>query len=177
MAKAVFITRKIPDIGIRMLKERGYEVDVNLKDSVLSQKQIIKSLKKKTCDAVLVLLTDRVDSAIFNVAPSVKIYANCAAGYDNIDIIEAKKRGITVTNAPAPLATEAVAEHVIALMFALATRIVEADKFVRRGKYKKWLPMNFMGINLAGKTLGLIGAGRIGERVARLASDWVSRLF
>ncbi|OGI82054.1 hypothetical protein A3I25_00840 [Candidatus Nomurabacteria bacterium RIFCSPLOWO2_02_FULL_42_17] len=170
MAKAVFITRKIPDIGIRMLKERGYEVDVNLKDSVLSQKQIIKSLKKKTYDAVLVLLTDRVDSAIFNVAPSVKIYANCAAGYDNIDIIEAKKRGITVTNAPAPLATEAVAEHVIALMFALATRIVEADKFVRRGKYKKWLPMNFMGINLAGKTLGLIGAGRIGERVARLAS-------
>ena len=153
-----------------MLKERGYEVDVNLKDSVLSQKQIIKSLKKKTYDAVLVLLTDRVDSAIFNVAPSVKIYANCAAGYDNIDIIEAKKRGITVTNAPAPLATEAVAEHVIALMFALATRIVEADKFVRRGKYKKWLPMNFMGINLAGKTLGLIGAGRIGERVARLAS-------
>ena len=170
MAKAVFITRKIPDIGIRMLKERGYEVDVNLKDSVLSQKQIIKSLKKKTYDAVLVLLTDRVDSAIFNAAPSVKIYANCAAGYDNIDIIEAKKRGITVTNAPAPLATEAVAEHVIALMFALATRIVEADKFVRRGKYKKWLPMNFMGINLAGKTLGLIGAGRIGERVARLAS-------
>jgi len=153
-----------------MLKERGYEVDVNLKDSVLSQKQIIKSLKKKTYDAVLVLLTDRVDSAIFNAAPSVKIYANCAAGYDNIDIIEAKKRGITVTNAPAPLATEAVAEHVIALMFALATRIVEADKFVRRGKYKKWLPMNFMGINLAGKTLGLIGAGRIGERVARLAS-------
>lgn len=68
------------------------------------------------------------------------------------------------------LTTEAVAEHVIALMFALATRIVEADKFVRRGKYKKWLPMNFMGINLAGKTLGLIGAGRIGERVARLAS-------
>ena len=153
-----------------MLKERGYEVDVNLKDSVLSQKQIIKSLKKKTYDAVLVLLTDRVNSTIFNAAPTVKIYADCAAGYDNIDIIEAKKRGITVTNAPAPLATEAVAEHVIALMFALATRIVEADKFVRRGKYKKWLPMNFMGINLAGKTLGLIGAGRIGERVARLAS-------
>ena len=153
-----------------MLKERGYEVDINLKDSVLSQKQIIKFLKKKSYDAVLVLLTDRVNSTIFNAAPTVKIYADCAAGYDNIDIIEAKKRGITVTNAPAPLATEAVAEHVIALMFALATRIVEADKFVRRGKYKKWLPMNFMGINLAGKTLGLIGAGRIGERVARLAS-------
>ena len=170
MAKAVFITRKIPDVGIRMLKERGYEVDINLKDSVLSQKQIIKFLKKKSYDAVLVLLTDRVNSTIFNAAPTVKIYADCAAGYDNIDIIEAKKRGITVTNAPAPLASEAVAEHVIALMFALAVRIVEADKFVRQGKYKKWSPTAFLKTSLAGKTLGLIGAGRIGEKVARLSN-------
>jgi len=141
-------------------------VDMNPKDSIPTQKQIISYLKKKEYDAVLCLLTDKIDAKIFDAVPNIKLYANYATGYDNIDIAEAKKRNIVVTNAPAELSSEAVAEHTIALMFALAARIVEADEFVRRGKYKGWSPMNFVGMDLLGKTLGLIGAGQIGRRVA-----------
>ena len=166
MTKNIFITGKIPEMGINKLKEKGYAVDVNPKSSIPTQKEIINFLKKKPYDAVLTLLTDRIDAKVFDAAPSVKLYANYASGFDNIDIKEAKNRGITVTNAPAERTSEAVAEHMIALMLALATRIVEADKFVCKGKYKGWSPSIFIGTDIMGKTLGLIGAGHIGERVA-----------
>lgn len=166
MSKSVFITGTIPEIGLRMLKEKGYQVDVNPKDAILSQRKLISFLKKKPYDAALTLLTDRIDATVFAAVPGVKLYANYATGFDNIDIKEAKARGIAVTNAPADLSSEAVAEHTIALMFALAARIVEADEFVRRGKYKGWSPSHFIGTDILGKTLGLVGAGRIGERVA-----------
>ncbi|MEI8337532.1 MAG: D-glycerate dehydrogenase [bacterium] len=166
MTKNIFVTRKIPDIGIKMLEEKGYSLDINPKNYPLSQKEIIKYLKKKPYDAVLSLLTDKIDSKVFESAPSVKLYANYATGFDNVDINEAKIRGIAVTNSPGNLTAEAVAEHTIALMLALAARIVEADEFVRQKKYKGWEPMNFIGTDLLGKTLGLVGAGRIGDRVA-----------
>ena len=166
MSKSVFITGKIPRVGISKLKEKGYAVDINPEDSIATQKEIIQFLKKKPYDAVLTMLTDPIDLRVFEAAPSVKLYANYASGFENIDIAEAKRRGITVTNAPAALTSEAVAEHTIALMLALAARIVEADEFVRHGKYKGWQPMNFIGTDIMGKTLGLVGAGRIGERVA-----------
>jgi glyoxylate reductase len=166
MSKKVFITRKIPDVGIKMLQDKGYEVDVYPKDAAPSQRKLKHILKKGNYDAVISLLTDKVDASVFAVAPSVKFYVNYATGFDNIDVAEAKKNGIKVANAPADLASEAVAEHTIALMLALAARIVEADEAVRRGKFKGWAPMNFIGTDVLGKTLGLIGAGRIGERVA-----------
>lgn len=166
MVKNIFITRKIPSIGVSLLLQKGYVVDVNPRDSILTPKQLIKFLQKKPYDAVVSLLTDRIDTSIFEAVPDIKMYANYATGYDNIDIIEAKNHGITVSNAPADLSSEAVAEHTIALMLALAARIVEADEFVRRGKYKGWEPMGFIGTDVLGKTLGLIGAGRIGKRVA-----------
>ncbi len=149
-----------------MLEEKGYSLDIYPKNLPLTQKDLIKLLKRKPYDAVLSLLTDHIDSKVFDNVPSVKLYANYATGFDNIDIDEAKKRGITVTNSPGDITSEAVAEHTIALMLALSARIVEADEFVRRKKYKGWEPMNFIGTDLLGKTLGLIGAGRIGERVA-----------
>ena len=165
MDKTVFITRKIPDKAIKMLESKGYLIDMNLKEAIPTQKQIIKALKRKPYDAVITLLTDPINAEVFDAVPEIRMYANYASGYDNIDTIEAKKRGITITNAPSTLASEAVAEHTIVLMLALAARIVEADRFVRRGKYKGWSPMNFIGTDILGKTLGLVGAGRIGERV------------
>lgn len=159
----------IPDAGIRMLKEKGYTVDINPKGSIPSQRKIISFLKRKPYDAVLTLLTDKIDGKMFDAAPSVKLYANYAIGFDNFDTAEAKKRGILLTNAPGELTTEAVAEHTIALMFALSARIVEADEFMRRNKYKGWSPMEFIGTDTFNKTLGLIGAGRIGKRVAHYA--------
>lgn len=169
MNTKVFVTRRIPDVGISVLRDRGYEVEVYPKDRIPSQKEIIKFLKRGKFDAVISLLTDKIDTRVFDAAPSVKIFANYATGFDNVDIAEAKKRGVVVTNAPAPQTAESVAEHTIALMLALAARIVEADEYVRRKKYKGWAPMNFVGVDILGKTLGLIGAGRIGERVAYYA--------
>ncbi len=166
MSKKIFITRKIPEVGIEILKSKGYEVEVNPKDKALSQKELIKYLQKGNYDAVLCLLTDKIDANVFEKAPSVKIFANYASGFDNIDVVEAKKRGVVIANAPAEFTSEAVAEHALAMMFALATRITEADNFVRKGKYKGWMPMNLIGVDLLGKTLGLVGAGRIGSRVA-----------
>ncbi len=165
MTKKVFVSRKIPEIGISMLKEKGYEVDVYMKDIVPDQKELIHYLRKKPYDAVLSLLTDKIDSAVFSASPSTKIFANYAMGFDNMDVEEAKNRGISLTNTPGAFA-DCIAEHAIALIFALTTRLVEGDKYVRAGKYKGWTPMNFIGGDVCGKTLGLIGAGKIGSKVA-----------
>jgi len=169
MAKAVFVTRKIPEIGIHKLKDKGYEVDVNESESIPTQDELLGFLKKKQYDAAITLLTDKIDAKVFDAVPSVKLYANYATGFDNIDVAEASKHGISVANAPAELTSEAVAEHTIALMLALAARIVEADEYVRKGLYQGWAPMNFIGTDVLGKTLGIVGAGRIGGRVGKYA--------
>jgi glyoxylate reductase len=135
-----------------------------------TSRELVKALKRKPYDAVVSSWPEPIGAEVFDRFPSVKIYANFTIGYDNIDITEAKKRGIIVTNAPALSATEAVAEHAIALMLALAARIVEADEFIRRGKFKGWSAVDFIGTDIIGKTLGIIGAGRIGERVAHYAN-------
>lgn len=169
MNKKIFITREIPEKGLNMLRAKGYEVDVFHKNESIGKKRLIQALKRKNYDAVLCLLTDHIDADIFDSAPTVKLYANYATGFDNIDVSSAFARGITITNAPTEASCEAVAEHAIALMLALANKIVEADDFVRQKKYKGWSPMNFVGTNIFGKTFGLIGAGRIGERTAHYA--------
>ena len=161
----VYVTRRIPEPGIKKLVEAGYEVDVNPEDRVLSKEELIEALKQKPYDAVLCLLTDKIDAEVFDAAPQAKIFANYAVGYNNIDLEEAKKRGIIITNTPGVL-TQTVAEHTFALMLAIAHRVVEADKFTRAGKYKGWAPMLFLGTDVSEKTLGIIGLGRIGSRVA-----------
>jgi len=162
----VYVTRKIPERGIAMLKEKGYEVDVSEKDGVLTKDELATALRTKPYDAVLCLLTDTIDKDAFNAAaPSIKIFSNYAVGFNNIDVPEAKARGIMITNTPGVL-TETVAEHAFALILAMASRIVEADTFTRAGKYTGWAPMMFLGTDVSHKTLGILGAGRIGSRVA-----------
>ncbi len=148
-----------------MLREEGYEVDVNSEDKVLSKDELLGILRGGEYDAVLCLLTDVIDKDVFDASSSVKIFSNYAVGYNNIDIDEAKQRGIMVTNTPGVL-TDTVAEHTVSLLLSLVCRIPEADKFVRDGKYEGWAPEMFLGNDLKGKTLGLVGAGRIGSRVA-----------
>lgn len=167
----VYITRKIPEAGIKMLKEKKYEVDVNPEDRVLAKEELISILKSKPYDAVLSLLTDKIDAEVLTAAgPQLKIVANYAVGYDNLDLEAGKQRKIFMTNTPEVL-TESVAEHTIALLFAIARRIVESDQFMRDGKYTGWAPMMFLGNDLLGKTLGLVGMGRIGGAVARRMCD------
>ncbi len=161
----IFITRKVPETGINLLKENGYEIDVSPHDRVLSKEELVSALKQKPYDAVLCLLTDKIDAEIFEASPNAKIFANYAVGFNNIDIEEAKRRGIVVTNTPDVL-TDTVAEHTFALIMAIAHRVAEADKFVRDGKYEGWAPELLLGTDIKGKTLGILGAGRIGARVA-----------
>lgn len=160
---------EIPKEGIELLRGAGHDVDMSEKDGVLTREELIAVLKKKPYDAVLTTLNDQCTEDIVDAAPSVKIIANYAVGFDNIDVEVMKKRGIVVTNTPGVL-TDAVAEHTAALMFAVAKRIPEADRYTRAGKYKGWGPMLMLGTQLGGMTLGLIGAGRIGSRVAEIAS-------
>lgn len=162
----IFITRAIPDRGINILKEKGYEVVVSPHDKVLSKEELIDFLKKGQYDAVLCLLTDKIDGEVLDAAgKQCKVFANYAVGFDNIDVTSAKEREIMITNTPGVL-TETVAEHTFALMLAIAHRVAEADRFTRAGKYIGWEPMLLLGNDVSKKTLGIVGLGRIGSRVA-----------
>lgn len=165
----IFVTRKIPSEGIVLLIDHKYDVTVSEKDGVLTKEELITALKKKEYDAVLCLLTDTIDAEVFDAAPKAKIFANYAVGFNNIDLVAAKARGITITNTPDVL-TDSVAEFTFTLLLAISKRIVESDVFMRAGKYTGWAPELLLGTDLKGKTLGLLGAGRIGSRVAYMAS-------
>ena len=166
----IYITRKIPEAGIKMLQDKGYDVDINPKDKVLSKKELIKALGKKEYDAVLCLLTDKIDGDVFNAVPKAKIFANYAVGFDNMDLGAARERNIKVSNTPSVL-TDAVAEHAVALILAISRRVVEADKITRAGKYHGWEPMMYLGNSIIGKTVGILGLGRIGIRVAQILAN------
>lgn len=164
MAK-IYVTRKIPESGINKLKEKGYEIDINPEDKVLSKEELLEALKQKEYDAVLCLLTDKIDGEVFDAAPNAKIFANYAVGFNNIDLNAAKEKGKMISNTPGVL-TETVAEYTFTLLLAIAHRVVEADRFTRAGNYKGWAPMLLLGTDLSKKTLGIVGLGRIGSRVA-----------
>lgn len=168
--KKVYITRAIPEIGIKMLTDKGYEVDINKENRPLTKAELIGALKQKEYDAVLTLLTDNIDAEVMDSAPTVKIYANFAIGFNNFNVEEAKKRNIYLTNTPGGGA-DRVAEHTWALILALSCRIVEGDSYMRGGKYNGWDPMLLHGTKLAGKTLGILGSGRIGADVAHRAKN------
>ena len=165
----VYITRRIPEPGIEMIRKE-HDVEVNPYDRVLTREELLQAVKGR--DGIHCLLTDKIDAEVFDAAgPQLKVVSNYAVGYDNIDVDEATKRGIVVTNTPGVL-TETTADLAWALIMSVARRIVEADKFTRAGKYDGWAPMLFLGQDIYGKTLGIIGMGRIGQAVARRAKGF-----
>lgn len=138
-------------------------------DRVLSKGELIEFLRKDGYDAVLCLLTDHIDGDVLEAAsPQCKIFSNMAVGFDNVDVKTAQARGIMVTNTPGVL-TNTVAEHTFSLMLAIAHRIPESDRFTRAGQYKGWEPLLLLGTDVSEKTLGIVGLGRIGSRVAHHA--------
>lgn len=158
----IFVTRIIPAPGLELLR-KYHDLEINSEDRVLSKQEIMQGLKGK--DGLLCLLTDTIDEEIIESAPNLKMIANYAVGYNNIDVKTATKHKIPVSNTPDVL-TDTTAEMAWALLFSVARRIVEADKFTRQGKFKGWAPMLMHGQDVTGKTLGVIGAGRIGEAFA-----------
>ena len=162
----VFVAEAIPESGIKLLK-KTCDVTISKKNRVLSKKELIAGIKGK--DALLSMLTDKIDDSILKTNPKLKVVANYAVGFDNIDVKAATARGILVTNTPGVL-TDAVADHACALMLAITRRVVESDKYLRAGKYTHWGPMLLLGGDFKEKTLGILGLGRIGSAVAERMS-------
>jgi glyoxylate reductase len=167
MAK-IFVTRRIPLVGIEMLSRAGHEVVISEKSSPMTKDELIAVLKGGNFSAVMSVLTDTIDRDVFDSAPTVKIFANYAIGFDNFDVAEGKKRGVFLSSARGGGA-ERVSEHTWALILALACHVVDSDRFVREGRYVGFDPLIFHGTELSGKTLGIIGTGQIGSAVAHKA--------
>lgn len=172
----IFVTRKIPGKALDKLTSSGHEVETSVFDRPLSEEELLE--KGRGADALLTLLTDRVNGDVIDaIGPQLKIVSNYAVGFDNVNVKDATERGVVVTNTPSDEVNEAVAEHTWALILSLARRVVEADEATRRGAYKGWEPNIFLGRTLLGKTLGIVGLGRIGSMVAGRAKGYQMRLI
>jgi len=162
----VYVTRELPERGLKIVKQY-FDTEVWAEYAPPPKKVIIE--KAKNADALASLLSDKIDTEVFDAAPKLKIVAQMAVGFDNIDVQEATKRGIYVTNTPEVL-TDTTADFAWALLMAIARRVVEADKYVRTGQWKVgWHPSMMQGRDIYGATIGVVGAGRIGFGVAKRA--------
>ena len=170
----IFITRRIPETGIQFLREKGYEVVIRDKDGLISPDELIRGLRD--FDGIISMLSDPIGADVLSVAGKCRVIANYAVGTNNIDIKAANKQGITITNTPDVL-TEATAELAMALLLAASRRIVQADRFTREGKFQGWDPLLLLGKGLDGKTVGIVGMGRIGQAFARIISGFNVRVL
>jgi len=161
----LFITRYIPEEAIKRLEE-VFEVEIFPENRAITHEELKE--KVKDIDALICLLTDNIDHEIIEAASNLKCISVYAVGYNNIDVEAATKHSIVICNTPGVL-TETTADLAWALIMSCARRIVEADRFVREGKFQGWEPMLMLGNDIFGKTLGIIGMGRIGRAVAHRA--------
>lgn len=170
MPESVYVTRVIPQPGIDLLKQHIARVDVNESDVPLSHPELCG--KAGEYEALVTLLTDNVDEEVLAAGKDrLKICANVAVGYDNIDVEAATRLGIMVTNTPGVL-TETTADFAWALLMGIARRVCESQAYLRAGKYTGWGIMLLLGGDVHGKTLGLVGFGRIGQAMAARASGF-----
>jgi len=170
----VYVSRPIPEPGLEVLRKAACDFEVKPTDELVSKEELLEKVKGR--DALLCLLTEKIDKDIIKAGDKLKIIANYAVGYDNIDVETATKSGIWVSNTPGVL-TDTTADMAWALMFSVARRIVEADKYVRAGKFKGWSATMLLGGDVYGKTLGIVGAGRIGVSVAKRAVGFNMRII
>ena len=164
----VYITRRIAQPALDMIAS---EADMEMWPEELPPPYELLLDKVRNVDGLLPLLTDKIDAALMEAAPKLKVISNLAVGYDNIDIPEATKRHIVVGNTPGVL-TETTADLAFALLMAAARRVVEGDRFTRRGLWKTWGPMIMLGQDIHRATLGVVGLGRIGKEVAKRAKGF-----
>lgn len=169
----VYVTREIPKPALDLLAQYC-DLEVNPDDCVLKKEVLLEKVRGR--DGVLCLLTDRIDKEVLDAAHGTVIFANYAVGFDNIDVPYATERGILISNTPGVL-TEATAEMAWALLFAAARRVVESDKYNREGKFQGWGPLHFLGQDVTGKTLGVIGGGRIGTAFAKKAKGFEMKIL
>src|SRR5262245_9542030 len=161
----ILVTKPVFPEAIEFLKTQ-VTIDANLEDRVLSKQELISRLQGK--QAAITLLTDIIDTEVLESVPDIRIVCNIAVGFNNVDIENASRLGILVTNTPGVL-TETTADFAWTLLMAAARRVVEGDTFARSGQWKAWGLQMLLGHDVFGKTIGIVGFGRIGQAVARRA--------
>ncbi len=170
----VFITRELPEIAFKLLKENKIPFEYYKKDQPIPRQHLLQKIKN--CNAIISLLTEKIDKEVIDLMPHCKIIANYAVGYNNIDVAYAKKRKIIVTNTPDVL-TESTADLTMALVLACARRMSEGEKLLREGKFNGWKPKLLLGMELKDKIFGILGAGRIGSAVAARAKSFGTNII
>jgi lactate dehydrogenase-like 2-hydroxyacid dehydrogenase len=168
-AMKVLITRPIPEVGVEVLRGAGHEVRVLPNDRPATAGELLAG--SEGAAGVLTMLTDKVDANFIAARPGLKAVANYAVGYNNIDVGACTARGIGVTNTPDVL-TNATAEVAWLLLMAAARRAGEAERALRAGRWDGWGPLQYLGVDVVGRTLGVVGAGRIGARFAKMAAGF-----
>ncbi len=171
--KKILVTGRLPDEVMARLAA-ACDMESNLEDRPMERQRVLEKIADR--EGLLSMITDRVDAELMDRAPHLKIISNLAVGYNNIDVTAATSRGIVVTNTPG-VTTEPTADLTLGLILAVARRIVEEDRLTREGKFQFWAPMLFLGRSVAGKTLGLIGFGAIGQAVAKRARGFDMRIL
>lgn len=168
----VLVTARLPEEVLSRIT-CNHQVLMHERDTPIERGKLLESIQD--ADGLICTITDRVDRELLGCAPRLRVIANNGVGYDHIDVEEATLRNIPVANTPGVL-TEATADLAFALILAAARRVVEGDRMVRGGGFKFWAPLNFLGMEVSGKTLGIIGMGRIGRAVARRAAGFGMRV-
>src|SRR6202158_2866538 len=170
---SILISRMLPEEAIARARSRAV-VDLHEADKPLGRTELLARLKGR--QGLVCLITDAIDASLLAACPDLKVVSNVAVGFNNIDVAEATKRGVVITNTPDVL-TETTADFAWTLLMATARRVVEADGYVREGKFTQWEYMLLLGGDIHGKPLGITGFGRIGRAMARRARGFDMRVL
>jgi glyoxylate reductase len=169
----VLVTGRLPEEVMDLIK-REHEVEAHQEDRPMEREALLRAVEDK--DGLLCMITDTIDEELMQRAPRLKMVANFGVGFNNIDLDASAKKSIPVSNTPDVL-TDATADTAFALILATARRVVEGDRKTRQGEFRFWAPFHFLGSEVSGKTLGIIGMGRIGRAVARRAAGFNMRVI
>ncbi len=171
----MFVARRLPEAGLAPLREAGLHVDVHHSEEPITRQELLS--RAAGAHALITLMSERVDDALLDAAgPQLKVVANFAVGYDNIDVPACRRRGVVATNTPGVL-DDATADMAFALLLAVARRLPEGEALVRSGAWTGWRPEQLLGAHVTGATIGIVGLGRIGRAVARRARGFDMRLL
>lgn len=168
MKPKILITRRIPEEALSLLRPH-FELDHYNKDTAIPRKLLLQRIKDK--EGALVILTEKINQELLDAAPKLRCVSTYSVGFDHVDVEACTRRGVAVANTPGVL-TETTADFTWALLMAAARRVVEGDSYIRAGKYVGWDPLMLLGTDVFGKTLGIVGFGRIGQAVARRAQGF-----
>ena len=169
----VFVTRVIPEAGLARIRA---ETDAEVWADPLPPPAAVLRQKIAACDGLVSLLTDRIDAGLLDPCPRLKVVSNFAVGFNNVEVPAATARGVCVGNTPGVL-TDATADMAFCLLIGAARRLVEGDRYARSGAWKTWEPLGHLGQDLVGRTLGVVGMGRIGYALAKRCKGWDMRVL